>query len=438
MKKFNLPQPFNRVNRVSLWLIPFFSLSTAVPLVLNQWQGSDSTQVTAPTEQNSPNLPSSSQSLPLATPQTTTDKLPSTLPSNQQNITSNAITPKTTENTQALANKAETKPEPNPLDSLPSPVAATPKPITTTPSQEYQKNKAQFEQQSSQSVTSTPAEKTQAKANKTHNPSSPTKSKSKTTSQQPRQQQTQARAASYTPPKLEIRVALARDASNLNLGVSTKAYLFDSNNRQVGSLDASQGVVVNAAGNALMLNNDELPSVMWVQPTNQGLVYVGDRWYRGRLLLVSKGNSVLAVNYVDLEQYLYGVIGSEMHPTANPEALKAQAIAARSYALVHIVRPASDWYDLGATPRWQAYNGIHKEYQSTNNAVNATAGEILSYKGGIVESLYAATDEIVSRAHGGRGMSQTGAYGLADSGYNYTQILSYYYPGVTIAKLELQ
>ncbi len=56
--------------------------------------------------------------------------------------------------------------------------------------------------------------------------------------------------------------------------------------------------------------------------------------------------------------------------------------------------------------------------------------------GGVVESLYGATQEIVDKAHKGAGMSQTGAYAYAKQGYDYQQILGVYYPGVAIARLE--
>jgi len=174
-----------------------------------------------------------------------------------------------------------------------------------------------------------------------------------------------------------------------------------------------------------------LPEVIFVQPTSaDGLVYVDDGWYRGKVLLVAQGDRLLVVNQVNLEAYLYSVVGSEMHSTAPMHALKAQAIAARSYALVHIIRPANAWFHLGNSQRWQVYKGIRSEYP--------TAGQILSYKGGVVESLYAATDEIVAWAHGGRGMSQTGAYKLAEKGLDYQQILGNYYPGVGLARLVLQ
>lgn len=76
-------------------------------------------------------------------------------------------------------------------------------------------------------------------------------------------------------------------------------------------------------------------------------MYVGDRWYRGKLLVVAQGDKQASVNHVSLEQYLASVVGSFRSAAAPLEALKAQAIAARSYALVHTFRPASSLYDLG-------------------------------------------------------------------------------------------
>ncbi len=241
----------------------------------------------------------------------------------------------------------------------------------------------------------------------------------------------------YQPPPLEIRVAILRDAPGTTIGVSGQAVVSDRNNKQLKTLSGSQGWNVSPNGGSLSVGGQSLPGVVWVQPTEGSLIYVGDRWYRGKMLLVSQGNSLLVVNHVNFEQYLYSVVGSEMHANAPTEALKAQAIAARSYALVHMIRPASAWYDLGNTQRWQVYKGLNSEYNTGHHAVRSTKGEILSHQGGVVESLYAATDEIVARAHKGRGMSQIGAYGLAKKGYDYQQILDHYYPGVGLARLIL-
>ena len=103
---------------------------------------------------------------------------------------------------------------------------------------------------------------------------------------------------------------------------------------------------------------------------------------------------------------------------------------------VHTFRNANQEFDVTSGERHQVYKGIATEYNTTHQAVSQTAGEILSYQGGVVESLYGATQAIVDKAHKGVGMSQTGAYTYANQGYDYRQILAVYYPGVAIARLE--
>lgn len=245
-----------------------------------------------------------------------------------------------------------------------------------------------------------------------------------------------ATAQHYTAPKVEIRVAIAKNAKTLAIGTSASANIRDSSGRLLRKLPASQGFYAQPNGSGIVLGSWQLPQIISIEPNQGGYVYVGKHWYRGRVLLASQGSTLLAVNDVELEKYLYSVVGCEMSSSSPMEALKAQAIAARSYAVVHLVRPGSSWYNLGNDERWQVYRGLDSEYNTTQQAVNQTAGMILSYQGGVVESLYAASDEIVAKAHGGVGMSQQGAYKLAMQGYNYQQILGVYYPGTSLARLS--
>jgi stage II sporulation protein D len=183
----------------------------------------------------------------------------------------------------------------------------------------------------------------------------------------------------------------------------------------------------------------QAPSGVWIKPqTAAGLVFLNGHWYRGSVQIVAQPEGLLAVNHVDLESYLYSVVGSEMPASWPAEALKSQAITARSYALVHMARNGNDLYDLGATPRWQAYNGAESETNTTQAAVNATKGILLSYEGGVVESLYASSIDIVRDVHGGFGMSQEGANQLAQKGFKYQQILGYFYPKTNLAVLNIR
>jgi peptidoglycan hydrolase-like amidase len=93
---------------------------------------------------------------------------------------------------------------------------------------------------------------------------------------------------------------------------------------------------------------------------------------------------------------------------------------------------------MGNTQRWQVYRGVSAEYNTTRQAVQDTRGVFLSYKGGVVESMYAASDDIVTNVFGGRGMSQNGALQLAQQGYTYQEILGTYYPGTGLSWIDTQ
>ena len=250
-------------------------------------------------------------------------------------------------------------------------------------------------------------------------------------------------AANFDPSKtidtnLEMRVAIAKNASSLEVSTSVDGYLMDLGGQNYCNLPAQSSVVLRPQGSGMAVGSCTLSNTAWLEPGEGGYVYVGDSWYKGRVLMITDGSGLMAVNFVLMHDYLSSVVGSEMYVNWPLEALKAQAVAARSYALVHHVRHAKRAYDLDNTQRYQAYLGIAKETNTTQAAVTATTGEFISYNGGIVESLYAASDAIVQAAHGGNGMSQTGAMELATKGYNYTQILGNYYPGTSLSRLVIE
>ncbi|MDR7921434.1 SpoIID/LytB domain-containing protein [Thermosynechococcus sp. PP45] len=238
-------------------------------------------------------------------------------------------------------------------------------------------------------------------------------------------------------PAPQVRVAIARDQSQLTVGTAVATAVTNDQQQVMTQLTPSQGVVVTARDGFLLWNGQPLAPSLWIRPSNQ-LAFVGDKWYRGVVRLIAQGNTVTAVNQVDLEQYLVSVVGSEVYPDWPMETLKAQAIAARSYALAQMFQPASRFFDLGNDERWQVYRGIETEWNTTQAAVQATRGIVLTKSGRVMVSMYAATDDIVRDVFGGRGMSQTGAYELGKRGYNYLQILGTYYPGAGLSQLQTQ
>ncbi len=235
---------------------------------------------------------------------------------------------------------------------------------------------------------------------------------------------------------LEMRVAVAKDVNAIAFATSGGGVLANLDGSVIKSLPAETASLAEIS-NGIVVDGQALPTAFWIYPENGGFVAIGDSWYRGRVLVALRDRGLIAVNYVLLGDYLYSVVGSEMSASWPLESLKAQAVAARSYALTHNIHPASETYfDLDNTPRFQAYTGISREASTTQAAVQATAGEFISHDGGIVESLYAASQAIVDDAHSGSGMSQLGARDLAAQGHSYTDILGYYYPGTALGRLE--
>jgi stage II sporulation protein D len=240
-------------------------------------------------------------------------------------------------------------------------------------------------------------------------------------------------------PPIPLRVAIALNTKTLDIATSDNGVVVDQSGRILGQLTAQAGITASPTPGGLQVGEWQTPSVVWIKPqTAGGLVFLNGHWYRGSVQIVAQPEGLLAVNHVDLESYLYSVVGSEMPASWPTEALKSQAITARSYALVHMARNGNELYDLGATPRWQAYNGAESETNTTQTAVNATKGILLSYQGGVVESLYASSIDIVREVHGGFGMSQEGANQLAQQGFKYQQILGYFYPKTNLAVLNIR
>ena len=117
------------------------------------------------------------------------------------------------------------------------------------------------------------------------------------------------------------------------------------------------------------------------------------------------------------------------------EALRSQAIAARSYALTFLAQPAGTYFDIGNDESFQVYKGVEGESGSTIEAVESTRSQLLIQNGGILMAEYASTDAVNNSAHNGVGMSQSGAQSLAQTGHSYADILQHYYPGSQISLL---
>lgn len=121
----------------------------------------------------------------------------------------------------------------------------------------------------------------------------------------------------------------------------------------------------------------------------QNMAEIGS--YRGWVEIRPRSGRILAVNHIDIEDYLRSVLPSEMPPDWSAQALAAQAIVARSYACASKGRHASEGFDICGLTHCQLYRGMNCEHPQTDAAVRSTAGLMLMHNGKLVPAPYHST-----------------------------------------------
>lgn len=163
-------------------------------------------------------------------------------------------------------------------------------------------------------------------------------------------------------PQVELRVSVAGAPQPWSVGV--------------------QGANLTLAG------RDAGSPTLYLAPSPGSVVEIAGKAYRGGVLLRREGNEVQAINVVDLEDYLRGVVAAEMPASWPASALAAQAVIARTYAASRI--DPNKPFDTCATERCQVYGGVPAERPSTDAAVQATAGQVVAYGGQPAQTFFSS------------------------------------------------
>lgn len=267
-------------------------------------------------------------------------------------------------------------------------------------------------------------------------------------------------------PADAIKIGLQTNTTKTAIACSDGGIIIDNESgKPIAKVLKMKPYHLKASGNSLTIKGDGKYNKInthsiTLKPVS-GFVSVKGKWYRGTLIVNAHNGKTTVINDIDIESYLLGVVPSEMPSRWNIEAHKAQAIAARSYALANLGKRASAGYDLKDTPEDQAYGGASAESNRTTKAVKETRGIVITYNKKIIPAYYHASsgghtvnagavwntdlpylrsvpsfDSKFSKNGHGVGMSQQGANNLATKGYNAYQILMYFYKDVHFGKLR--
>ncbi len=121
-------------------------------------------------------------------------------------------------------------------------------------------------------------------------------------------------------------------------------------------------------------------------------ITVNKKEYRGSLECKNAGSNMTVINLLGFEEYLYSVVGKEMAPSWPLEALKAQAVSARNYAISNYKKHEKLGFNICATADCQTYGGVEGESEKTIRAVEETRGVVAYYNGAVAELLYTTSD----------------------------------------------
>jgi stage II sporulation protein D len=184
-------------------------------------------------------------------------------------------------------------------------------------------------------------------------------------------------------PIATVRVLLLEKKKSVALSSTTEWRVTDA---EGAKQPLAPGKLV--LGPRLRVEGKELAAPLTFAPGKTPLL-VANKPYRGRLVVRSDGKKLQVVDVLGLEAYLKGVVASEMPSAWSAEALKAQAVAARSYALANVA--AGREFDLYGDTRSQVYGGIAAESPTTSQAVDATKGQVVLYAGKVASTMFFST-----------------------------------------------
>jgi len=149
---------------------------------------------------------------------------------------------------------------------------------------------------------------------------------------------------------------------------------------------------VNGINSGVLFSMDEsINKIAIISADGSQIKYKNDSYYGGFECILN-GNLLTIINYVDLENYVKGVIPYEMSSYWPFEALRAQAVCARTYGIYNVDSYKDYGFDLTDDTRSQVYRGTVDADETTDEAVDSTAGQIVRYKGEACELYYFSSD----------------------------------------------
>ncbi len=218
----------------------------------------------------------------------------------------------------------------------------------------------------------------------------------------PSEPQSQDPQAAALPKDVTVRVLLAENQRAATIKHSGKIYIYTLDLEKKYKISRAGTLSVKALGKGkVQVGTLKSSKPIVIEPARGTLLTWDTNSYAGKFYIIPTANRFHLVEHTPLETYLYGVLPYEMSYTWPLEALKAQAVAARTYTLKTLENVKNQHFDLFSDVRSQMYKGGGKQYDSVKKAVDATRGQVLTYQDKLFFTYYHAncgggTDDVRS------------------------------------------
>ena len=170
------------------------------------------------------------------------------------------------------------------------------------------------------------------------------------------------------------------DKENEIFQIIDNSIIISSSGRDINILDLGNNLVRTIPGDGSV--------IIGSGSFRDSIIQVEKNRYRDYISILTNGNQMTVINHIEMDHYLYGVVPREVSPSFPTESLKAQAVAARTFALANINKHNKDGFNLCDTTDCQVYGAMDAENPSTNKAVDSTSNVLVYYKGRLAETIF--------------------------------------------------
>ncbi len=202
-----------------------------------------------------------------------------------------------------------------------------------------------------------------------------------------------ANAASYDTIKVGLYYGQsAKESVTINVDEALSYGYYDgTEHKEIGTLWGQSFTIGVYSSTEVIINDTQIVEAMdnfSLMPVSGNISVDGSEYRGGIMFKIDKNSLLTVINVLPLEHYLYGVIASEMPSSWNMEALKAQAVCARGFAISNFNKHSSLGFNVCATTNCQMYGGIPSECEEVIEAVDSTCGLVVTYEDKVIQSLF--------------------------------------------------